>query len=64
VKFSFQLKGDFSDAFADDGLTDTTVKNVPATVPVSFMAGPQSYATEQAFTYTATAGKKGTAKNA
>jgi hypothetical protein len=63
VKFSFQLKGDFSDDLADDGLTDTTVKNAPVTVPVSFIAGPQGYATEQAFTYTATEGKKGTAKN-
>jgi hypothetical protein len=63
AKFSFQLKGDFTATFADDGLVDTTVKNAPVTVPVSFTAGAQSYATEQAFTYTATQGKKGTAKS-
>ena len=63
VKFSFQLKGDFTDDLADDGLIDASLKNVPVTVPASFMAGPQSYVTEQAFTYTATEGKKGTAKN-
>ena len=63
VKFSFQLKGDFTDDLADDGLTNTTVKNAPVTVPVRVIAGPQSYATEQNFTYTATEGKKGTAKN-
>src|SRR5262245_58291494 len=62
AKFSFQLKVDFTATFADDGLVDGTVQNVPVTVPVSFMAGAQSYATEQAFTYTATQGKKGTAK--
>jgi len=32
-------------------------------VPASFTAGAQSYATEQGFTYTATQGKKGTAKS-
>jgi hypothetical protein len=63
VKFSFQLKGNFTDDLADDGLIDASLKNVPVTVPASFMAGPQSYVTEQAFTYTATEGKKGTAKN-
>jgi hypothetical protein len=63
AKFSFQLKGDFTATFADDGLVDGTVKNVPVTVPASFTAGAQSYATEQAFTYTATQGKKGTAKS-
>lgn len=63
VKFSFQLKGDFTDDLADDGLIDASLKNVPVTVPASFMAGPQSYVTEQAFTYTATEGKKGSAKS-
>ena len=63
AKFSFQLKGDFTTTFADDGLIDRTVKNAPVTVPASFTAGAQSYATEQAFSYTATQGEKGTAKN-
>lgn len=63
VKFSFQLKGDFNAIFDEYGLSNATVKNVPVTVPVSFTAGPQTYATEQNFTYTATQGKKGTAKN-
>ena len=62
AKFSFQLKGDFTATFADDGLVDTTVKNALVTVPASFTAGAQSYATEQAFSYTATQRKKGTAK--
>ena len=48
---------------ADDGLVDTAVKNALVTVPARFTAGAQSYATEQAFSYTATQGKKGTAKN-
>jgi hypothetical protein len=63
VKFSFQLKGDFKAIFADYGLVNATVSNVPVTVPVSFTAGPQTYATEQNFTYKATQGKTGTAKN-
>jgi hypothetical protein len=62
VKFSFQLKGDFTAIFEDDGLVNATVKNVPVTVPASFTAS-QTFATEQNFTYTATEGKKGTAKN-
>ena len=63
ARFSFQLRGDFTATFADDGLVDTTIKNAPVTVPASFTAGAQSYATEQAFSYTATRGKKGTAKS-
>src|SRR5262249_1967345 len=63
VKFSFQLKGDFTDTFADDGLVDTTVKNAPVTVPASFTAGSQRYASEQALSYTATQGKNGIAKS-
>lgn len=62
VKFSFQLKGDFKSIFAGYGLADATVKNVPVSVPVSFTA-VQTYATAQGFTYTATQGKKGTAKS-
>ena len=63
VKFSFQLKGDFKAIFDTYGLVNASVSNVPVTVPASFTAGAQSYATEQAFTYTATQGKKGTAKS-
>ncbi len=63
VKFSFQLKGDLKTTFAEYGLTDATVQNAPVTVPVSFAAGAQSYATHQGFTYTATQGKKGTGKS-
>src|SRR5262245_2510977 len=63
VKFSFQLKGDFTDTFADDGLVDTTVKNAPVTVLARFTAGSQTYASDQALTYTATQGEKGIAKS-
>src|SRR5262249_41951551 len=49
ARFSFQLKGDLTATFADDGLVDTTVKNAPVTVPASFTAGAQSYAIEQVF---------------
>jgi hypothetical protein len=62
IKFSFQLKGDFKAIFAEYGLTDATVKNVPVTVPVSFTAA-KTFATAQGFSYTATQGKKGTAKS-
>jgi hypothetical protein len=62
VKFSFQLKGNFKDIMAEYGLVNATVKNVPVTVPVSFTAA-KVFATEQNFTYKATAGKTGTAKN-
>ena len=41
MKFSFQLKGDFKAIFAEYGLSNATVKNVPVTVPVSFTAGPR-----------------------
>jgi len=63
VNFSFNLKGDFKGMWADYGLTDASVQNVPVTVPVSFTAGPGSYATTQAFTYKATQGKSGKAKS-
>jgi hypothetical protein len=63
VKFSFQLKGDFKATMADYGLVDASVKKVPVTVPVSFTAA-RTYATAQSFSYTATQGKKGTAKKA
>jgi hypothetical protein len=36
---------------------------VAVSVPVTLTAGPGEYATDQAFTYTATQGKKGTAKS-
>jgi hypothetical protein len=62
VKFSFQLKGDLKSTYADYGLTDTTVKNLPVTVPASFTVAT-TFVTEQGFTYTATQGKKGTAKS-
>ncbi len=63
VKFSFQLKGDFKAALAEYGLTDASVQNLPVIVPVTVVAGPQSYAVQRNFTYTATQGKKGTAKS-
>ncbi len=62
VKFSFQLKGDFKAIMADYGLADASVKKAPVTVPVSFSAA-RTYADAQSLSYTATQGKKGTAKS-
>jgi hypothetical protein len=61
-KVSFNLKGSFQALLAPYGLTNATVKNVPVTVPLSITAGPGSYSTDLGQSYTATAGKKGTAK--
>jgi hypothetical protein len=65
IKFSFNMKGDFQSLFAPFGLTNATVKNVPVTLPLSFVVGSMQhfYGTTQAFTYKATQGKTGTAKN-
>jgi len=65
INFSFNLKGDFQSLFAPFGLTNATVSNVPVTVPLSFTVGTAQhfYGTTQAFTYKATEGKTGTAKN-
>ncbi len=63
VNFSFNLKGDFQTLLAPYGLTNASANNVPVTVPVRLTAGPGVYATDQAFTYKATQGKKGTAKS-
>jgi hypothetical protein len=64
-KFSFNLQGDFQALLAPYGLTDSSVKNVPVTVPLSFTVGTAShfYGTEEPFTYKATAGKSGTASS-
>ncbi len=59
VNFSFNLKGSFQELLAAHGLTDATVKNVPVTLT----AGAGQYGTDQAFTYTATQGKKVTGKS-
>jgi hypothetical protein len=65
INFSFNLKGDFQTVLAPYGLTNATVKNVPVTVPLSFVvgAGQHYYGTDQAFSYKATEGKTGTAKS-
>jgi hypothetical protein len=63
VNFSFNLKGAFQDLLEPYGLSNATQKNVPVTVPVTFTAGPNMYSTDQDFTYKATQGKTGTAKN-
>jgi hypothetical protein len=65
VNFSFNLKGDFQALLAPYGLTNATQKNVPVTVPLSFIVGTAQhyYGTDQAFTYKATEGKSGTAKS-
>jgi len=62
-QFTANLKGSFQAALASYGLTNATVKNVPVTVPLSLTAGPNTYATGLGLKYTATAGKKGTAKS-
>jgi hypothetical protein len=65
VSFSFNMKGAFQSLFAPFGLTDATQKNVPVSLPLSFTVGSAQhyYGTVQAFTYKATQGKTGTAKN-
>jgi hypothetical protein len=65
VNFSFNMKGDFQTVLAPYGLTNASVKNVPVTVPLSFVVGSAQhyYGTDQAFTYKATEGKTGTAKS-
>ena len=62
-QFTANLKGSFQAALASYGLTNATVKNVPVTVPLSLTAGSNTYATGLGLKYTATAGKKGTAKS-
>jgi hypothetical protein len=62
IDFTFNLKGDLKTIFADYGLVDATVQNVPVSVPVTLTAGPGHFATEQAFTYSAKQGKTATAK--
>lgn len=62
TNFSFNLKGSLQEALAAYGLTDVTQSNVTVTVPVKFTVGSAgTYSTDQAFTYKATEGKKGTA---
>jgi hypothetical protein len=68
TKFNFTLKGDFQETLASFGLTNADADNVPVEVPVSFSVvppgqPPRTFVTTQAFTWKATAGKKGTAKN-
>ena len=60
--FNFNMKGDLQTPLAQFGLTNTDAKNVPVSIPLTMQAGPGQYATDQPFTYNATAGKSGTAK--
>ena len=60
--FSFNLKGDFQSILAAYGLTDAAASNATVTLPITFTAGQGQFATDQPFTWNATAGKKGTAK--
>jgi hypothetical protein len=60
---TLNLKGDFQALMAPYGLTNATVKNVPVSVPLTITAGPGTYSTGLGLTYTATQGKKGTAKS-
>jgi hypothetical protein len=62
ITFTFHLKGDFKALFADYGLVDAAVKDVPVTIPVTLTAGPGRFATAQAYAYSAKQGKTGTAK--
>lgn len=62
VKFVFKLKGSFQEALATYGLVDTTVQDAPVSIPVELQAGALTFAADQAFTYDAKQGKKGTAK--
>ena len=59
VNFSFNLKGAFQAQLAAYGLTNADAKKVAVSVPVTLTAGPGEYATDQAFTYKATAGEEG-----
>jgi len=60
--FNFNMKGDLQTALAPFGLTNADAKKVPVSIPLTMQAGPGQYATDQPFTYNATAGKSGTAK--
>ena len=60
--FSFHMKGDLQTPLAQFGLTNANAQNVPVSIPLTMTAGPGLYATDQPFTYKATAGKSGTAK--
>ena len=60
--FSVQMRGDFRTQLATCGLTDATVSDVAVAVPFTVSA-VATYAIDQPFTYDATAGKSGTAKN-
>jgi len=62
VKFVFELKGDFQETLATYGLVDQTVQDVAVSIPVELTAGPLTFAADQAFSYGAKQGKKGTAK--
>jgi len=60
--FSFNLKGDLQTPLAAFGLTNANASNASVSIPLTMTAGPGLYATDQPFTYKATAGKSGTAK--
>jgi hypothetical protein len=60
--FNFHMKGDLQTPLAQFGLTNADANNVPVSIPLTMQAGPGQYATDQPFTYKATAGKTGTAK--
>lgn len=63
AKLSVQFaNGSFASWLADDGLTDTTVSELPISIPVRVVMNGHVYATTQPQTYTAKVGKTGKTK--
>ncbi len=59
VKFA---KGSFAESFDDEGLVNATVTNAAVTIPVEVVMNGTTYASAQAQSYTAKAGKSGKTK--
>jgi PKD repeat protein len=60
--FRAKLRGSFAAALADDGLTNTTVRNRPVIVPVTVGWAGQTYAWTRTALYSARAGRHGKAR--
>lgn len=63
--FSANMKnGSWQDTWANDGLTDTTIRSPGESVQLSvvLLIGNEGFAADPTLTYTAKAGKSGTAK--
>jgi hypothetical protein len=60
-----KFKGNFDSVWANNGLTNATVRYVPITMPVLLLLDsdpPEAFYAEESLLYRATAGKSGTAK--